>query len=146
MYIPSPTSPHFSRTTFQHTPNPYNSNSNDIQRPNKTKASPLFRLKINQLRLPLSPLVSVTTGRAHPWFPRIILSFWLLTEEQLDELAAFYHQRRVGRWSDAYPVSVKWDDGADLETKRRRFGRFVGLQGCESPGFEEGFENKGREY
>lgn len=26
----------------------------------------------------------------------------------------------------------------DLETKRRRFGRFIGLRGCESPVLDEG--------
>lgn len=60
----------------------------------------------------------------------------------MDELARFYHQMTRGVWTDAYPVSVRWDQAADLETKRRRFGRFVGLRGCESP-VVAGFDDDG---
>lgn len=28
---------------------------------------------------------------------------------------------------------MRWDVDADIEVKRRRLGRFIGLRGCESP-------------
>jgi hypothetical protein len=43
----------------------------------------------------------------------------------------------------AYPVSIPaWigthgEESVDLQTKRRRFGRFIGLRGCESPTVSE---------
>jgi hypothetical protein len=78
--------------------------------------------------------VQVDTGRIHPDFPRYLVNFWLLTHVQLDSLATFYHQRHVGPLTFEYPLRVEWPDGMSLEQKRRRFGRFVGLRGCESPG------------
>ena len=31
------------------------------------------------------------------------------------------------------PVVTRWERDGEIEGKRRRFGRFVGLRGCESP-------------
>jgi hypothetical protein len=88
----------------------------------------------------------VTSGLPHPSFPTSILQYHLLTHRQLDELARFYHQVTPPvRETFSYParipvwVSVNEEEDAehaaevDLETKRRRWGRFVGLRGCESP-------------
>jgi len=69
----------------------------------------------------------------HPVFPSILLNFWLLTSEQCDELAHFYHQRTPSEWTRHYPCPVEWRTDATLEEKRRRIGRFIGLRGCESP-------------
>jgi len=96
--------------------------------------SPAFREKICKMALPLSPLVQVDTGRIHPDFPRYLINYWLLSHDQLDSLATFYHQRFVGSLTFEYPLRVEWPDGMSLEQKRRRFGRFIGLRGCESPG------------
>ena len=98
-----------------------------------TRDNPALASKIAQLRLPLRPLVRVTTSEPHPLFPSTVLQFWLLTSEQLDDLASFYHQRTPCEWSTQYPCPVPWDTGAELETKRRRMGRFIGLNGCQSP-------------
>lgn len=89
--------------------------------------------KIKQMALPLAPLVRLTTGEVHPVFPSTLLNFWLLTSEQCDELAHFYHQRTPGIYTRHYPCPVVWRTDATLEEKRRRIGRFIGLRGCESP-------------
>ncbi|MCJ1356952.1 MAG: hypothetical protein MMC33_006948 [Icmadophila ericetorum] len=116
-----------------------------------------FASRLTRLRTPLHALVSVSTGLSHPRFPPSMLHFYLLTESELDALAHFYHQRTPCAWSLSYPAPVvgRWGRGsgsgsgsgsgtgassssssqrAGLDEKRRRFGRFVGLRGCESPG------------
>lgn len=109
------------------------------------------------------PLVSVKTGKSHPDFPRTLLSYQLLTHDQLDSLARHYHQTiDAGEERWLYPAPIGWEkvwcgsesgsgsyiesNGkcdcndvatkrhlASLEVKRRRWGRFIGLRGCESP-------------
>ncbi|KAL9020972.1 MAG: hypothetical protein Q9185_001799 [Variospora sp. 1 TL-2023] len=135
--------------------------------PKPTNASVQYRRKLTHLCTPLAPLLSVTSGAAHPAFPRTMLHYNLLTEDQLNELAHHYHQRTPSQWSLCYPLPVvgRWhvaDDNngsapgrgqgqgpgqgqgvARLEDKRRRFGRFVGLRGCESP--VDGGDDAGRE-
>jgi hypothetical protein len=98
-----------------------------------TQRSPALQAKICQMALPLAPLVRLTTGDIHPYFPSTLLNFWLLTSDQLDELAHFYHQRTPSVWSAHYPCPVVWGSGLTLEEKRRKIGRFIGLSGCESP-------------
>ncbi|KAK5987305.1 hypothetical protein PT974_11430 [Cladobotryum mycophilum] len=95
--------------------------------------NPELAHKLHQMALQLSPLVQLTTGRIHPDFPRTVLQFWLLTDEQLEDLAQFYHQRTPSPWSGQYPCPVDWRSDAPLEEKRRKMGRFIGLRGCESP-------------
>ncbi|KAK3299013.1 uncharacterized protein B0H64DRAFT_386880 [Chaetomium fimeti] len=85
------------------------------------------------MSLQLAPLVQLTTGTIHPAFPRTLLAFWLLTDDQLDALAHFYHQRTPCRWTRQYPCPVAWPPGLGLEEKRRKLGRFIGLRGCETP-------------
>lgn len=89
--------------------------------------------KLRDLSHPLSPLVQITTGYIHPAFPRLLLNFWLLTSDELDSLMEFYHQKGNSPYMYDYPLPVGWEEGMDLERKRRRFGRFIGLRGCESP-------------
>ncbi|KAL2122477.1 hypothetical protein VTJ04DRAFT_2932 [Mycothermus thermophilus] len=101
-----------------------------------SKLSPTFLAKLQHLSTPLHPLVQITTGQIHPSFPRTLLAFWLLTDAELDDLAHFYHQRTPGPWTGQYPCPVPWrKEGRAMSTeqKRRRFGRFIGLRGCESP-------------
>jgi len=100
---------------------------------NRSARSPEFQNKISQMALGLSPLVRLTSGDTHPAFPSTILNFWLLTEEQCDEMAHFYHQRTPSIYTRHYPCPIEWRTDASLEEKRRRIGRFIGLRGCESP-------------
>lgn len=97
------------------------------------------------MALPLAPLVALTTGQVHPVFPSTLLNFWLLTSEQCDELAHFYHQRTPSMWTTHYPCPIQWRTDATLEEKRRRIGRFIGLRGCESPGRMQSEEDIMRE-
>ncbi|KAL4969296.1 uncharacterized protein BDV14DRAFT_165584 [Aspergillus stella-maris] len=102
-----------------------------------------FKPTIDFLARKLHALVSITTGYTHSYFPKSILGYNLLTSAQLDELAMHFHQTyppTENSWR--YPMPVKpWlvtnglvkDLGVDISVKRRRFGRFIGLKGCESP-------------
>ncbi|CAI4216492.1 unnamed protein product [Parascedosporium putredinis] len=82
-------------------------------------------------------------GPGPPPLPRLFVNYWLLTEAELDDMATFTTSAAPGCderdallawfWRAEYAVPVPWEDGASLETKRRRFGRFIGLRGCESP-------------
>ncbi|KAL2216309.1 hypothetical protein M432DRAFT_99445 [Thermoascus aurantiacus ATCC 26904] len=104
------------------------------------KLHPSFLPTLQHLSRPLAPLVSITTGLPHPDFPRTILAYHLLTSSQLDDLARHYHQiwppvpetfgypLRVPAW-----IGTTHEHNVDIETKRRRMGRFMGLRGCESP-------------
>ncbi|CAF9939819.1 MAG: hypothetical protein HETSPECPRED_001904 [Heterodermia speciosa] len=129
-------------------------------------SSPSFPSRLQHLRTPLRPLISITTGLPHPLFPATLLHYHLLTTTALDDLAHYYHQRTPSEFSFGYPLPVvqRWhskatpsansptttktiqdllgfasdpqqsgNESAELEAKRRRFGRFVGLRGCESP-------------
>ncbi|KAF7506940.1 hypothetical protein GJ744_011071 [Endocarpon pusillum] len=122
-------------------------------RPQPSQPTLSYSHALSHLSTRLVPLISVTTGLPHPAFPRSLLQYHLLTHTQLDELAVYYHQVVPAvRETDKYPVSIPgWVDrhgeetGAEeeeedggqekvsLETKRRRWGRFLGLRGCESP-------------
>lgn len=114
--------------------------------------SDTFLSLLHYLHTPLCPLVSSTSGLSHPDFPTTLLTFHLLTSSQLDNLAQHFHQI----WppvpaTTRYPVRIRpWlgtseEEDIDLATKRRRFGRFIGLRGCESPVHENGFFNDKKE-
>ncbi|KAL2000442.1 hypothetical protein VTN02DRAFT_3063 [Thermoascus thermophilus] len=114
--------------------------NNEKKKKQKQPFHPSFLPAVQHLARPLVPLVSITTGRPHPDFPRTILAYHLLSSAQLDDLARHYHQvwppvpetfgypLRVPAW-----IGTAHEHAVDIETKRRRFGRFVGLRGCESP-------------
>ncbi|KAF4457014.1 hypothetical protein FALBO_15286 [Fusarium albosuccineum] len=95
--------------------------------------NPSLQRKLEQMALPLAPLVQLTTGAVHPAFPTTVLNFWLLTDEQLESLAHFYHQRTPCPWTNQYPCPITWSSELPLEEKRRKMGKFIGLRGCESP-------------
>ncbi|KAF4978045.1 hypothetical protein FZEAL_5510 [Fusarium zealandicum] len=95
--------------------------------------NPSLQRKLEQMALPLAPLVQLTTGAVHPSFPTTVLNFWLLTDEQLESLAQFYHQKTPCPWTAQYPCPIIWGSNLPLEEKRRKMGKFIGLRGCESP-------------
>lgn len=141
---------HRSRTLITY---PATSNASARSRLRSQKQAHLQAL-LAHLAHPLVALVSVSSGKPHPDFPRTLLSYHLLTHEQLDNLARHYHQTvdaGEARWM--YPAPIGWGKVwcgsqasqnsscnatekrhlVNLETKRRRWGRFIGLKGCESP-------------
>lgn len=129
--------------------------------PQQHRHPTLLTRRLTHLSTKLHPLLSITTGLPHPSFPRTLLHYHLLTSAELDELAHYYHQRTPSDFSLGYPAPVvaRWHIAAgnndeqqeEVERilrevgmmgqgkvegtaeKRRRFGRFVGLRGCESP-------------
>ncbi|KIV86930.1 hypothetical protein PV11_02506 [Exophiala sideris] len=166
----SPTSPSPSqrRLIRPHAPTPILTRRSPIRKKSRTKyhvttLSPTtlrtraqYTNSLQHLRAPLVPLISVSNGLPHPQFPTTLLQYHLLTHEQLDSLARWYHQvdppldetfmypAWIPAWTSLHPSHdyrnvVLGNDGTstshnvDLETKRRRFGRFIGLRGCESP-------------
>lgn len=105
-----------------------------------SQIDPVFYSVMKHLQTPLCPLISSTTGLQHPEFPCTILAYHLLTSRQLDDLARHYHQVHPPVAATSYyPVTIPpWvgtseEGDTNLDTKRRRFGRFIGLRGCESP-------------
>ena len=93
------------------------------------------------LQQQLWPIVSVTTGKCHPSFPRTLLAYHLLTIHELDQLACHYHQVLPPTGPTAqYPIKIDPWIGApdeteiDIHTRRRRFGQFIGLKMHDLPG------------
>jgi hypothetical protein len=110
----------------------------DTQTNSNSKCHPYFRPTIDFLSRALAPLVSVTTALPAPDFPSTILAYHLLTSDQLDNLAQHYHQvwppvSETFSYPLRIPAWVGTEQEVEVVTKRRRFGRFIGLQGCESP-------------
>ncbi|KAJ6103306.1 hypothetical protein N7486_005733 [Penicillium sp. IBT 16267x] len=112
----------------------------------RLSSHPDFTAALDYLRQKLHPLVSCTTAQIPPDFPRTMLSYHLLTNDQLDNLARYFHQTSPPV-SETYmypaPIQKPWvgtamETDVDLETKRRHFGRFIGLRGCDSPIVEGG--------
>ena len=120
--------------------------------PTSRKNKQQYLQNVEHLRASLVPLISVTTGLSHPHFPTSLLQYHLLTHDQLDSLARWYHQVTppveetfqypawIPAWTSLHPSLFSTGDAAtaetDLETKRRRWGRFIGLRGCDTPTVE----------
>ncbi|EMC95126.1 hypothetical protein BAUCODRAFT_56154, partial [Baudoinia panamericana UAMH 10762] len=98
--------------------------------------------KIATLQLKLAPLVPLPSGPPHPAFPKTLMAFHLLTEEELDSIAHYYHQSTPGPWSNHYPACMNWDKDflarpmsstSTTTVARRKVGKFIGLVGMETP-------------
>lgn len=76
-----------------------------LTRPN----NPALLKKIATLQLELAPLVPLPEGPPHPAFPKTLLAFHLLTEDELDSIAHHYHQSTPGPWTTHYPALMNWD-------------------------------------
>ncbi|KAJ6015430.1 hypothetical protein N7540_010021 [Penicillium herquei] len=102
---------------------------------------PDFTRLIEIFSQPLHPLRSCTSNQAPANFPKTVFAWQVLTNEQLDDLARFFHQTSPPTLETRnYPLPIdkpwigpKADPFVTVETKRLRFGRFIGLKGCESP-------------
>ncbi|KAK3330394.1 hypothetical protein B0H66DRAFT_60055 [Apodospora peruviana] len=130
MEAPSPTD---TRSPHRNLPSLITSNRRRCRTP--APSNPALDTKIHEMSLPLAPFIMLDSGAVHPAFPRTLLHFWLLTEDQLDALAAGYHQASFGRWTLQYPCTIAWTWSGDLslEQKRRKMGKFIGLRGCNTP-------------
>ncbi|KAK6433120.1 hypothetical protein LTR95_010699 [Oleoguttula sp. CCFEE 5521] len=84
-----------------------------------TRRSSALAAKIATLQLQLAPLVPLPSGPPHPAFPKTLLAFHLLTEDELDRIAHHYHQSTPGPWTMHYPAVMNWDkDFLARPTKR----------------------------
>lgn len=74
-----------------------------------TRRNSTLAKKIATLQLRLAPLVPLPSGPPHPAFPKTLMAFHLLTEDELDSIAHYYHQSTPGPWSLHYPAHMNWD-------------------------------------
>ncbi|KAK5124146.1 hypothetical protein LTR85_001849 [Meristemomyces frigidus] len=74
-----------------------------------TRRNSVLAKKIATLRLKLAPLVPLPSGPPHPSFPKTLMAFHLLSEDELDSIAHYYHQSTPGPWSNHYPANMNWD-------------------------------------
>ena len=74
-----------------------------------TRRNSALAKKIATLQLHLAPLVPLPSGPPHPAFPKTLMAFHLLTEDELDSIASYYHQSTPGPWSHHYPANMNWD-------------------------------------
>lgn len=95
-----------------------------------TRRNSVLAKKIATLQLKLAPLVPLPCGPPHPDFPRTLMAFHLLTEDQLDSIAHYYHQSTPGPWTQHYPATMNWDkdflvkqQAAHAQTPRRNSRR-----------------------
>ena len=118
-----------------------------------SERNPVLAEKISQMRLTIAPIVHVETGQPAPDFPATMLDLFLLTESQLDALAAYYHQTSLTDLTHQYPQTMNWSqpflDHNDalpencqlgelerLKVKMRMFARFIGMRGADTPRWE----------
>lgn len=96
-----------------------------------TRRNSTLAKKIATLQLRLAPLVPLPSGPPHPAFPKTLMAFHLLTEDELDSIAHYYHQSTPGPWSNHYPAPMNWDKEflaraappADAHSSARRHSR-----------------------
>jgi len=115
--------------------------------------NPALANKIAEMRLTIAPIVHVETGIPAPEFPSTMLDLFLLTEAQLDALAAYYSQTHSTDLTNQYPQTMNWQqpflDASDalpencklgelerLKIKMRMFARFIGMRGADTPRWE----------
>jgi hypothetical protein len=115
--------------------------------------NPELAEKISQMRLTIAPIVHVQTGLPGPDFPPMMLNLFLLTEEQLDELAHYYSQSTPDLLTNQYPQTMDWskpflqhdkalpencklNELERVKVKMRMFARFIGMRGAETPRWE----------
>ncbi|QDS67980.1 hypothetical protein FKW77_009197 [Venturia effusa] len=75
------------------------------------RTNPELKRKIDDMRIVLCPIRQLPHGEIHPSLPRTVLKYWLLTEDEIDSIAQFYHQTdRSNEWFDQYPGQMNWDN------------------------------------
>jgi len=121
----------------------------------RNRPSPALQTKIAHMKLKLAPIYPLPAGPPHSSFPSTLLQYWLLTEQEIDSMAAYYHQTSPNPWTCQYPANMRWDshflaksdplamskkeithlltDEERLGVKRRMLGKFIGLRGWDTP-------------
>jgi len=133
-------------------PSPPKSNMDSIKRRN----NPTLQEKIEQLRFPILPIYQLPCNDPHPKYPKSLLEFWLLSEDDCDSIARYYHQLSpTSQWHNLYPSNMNWDcdflakpdpqtmDEEDMQAclneedrvwlKKRMVGKFIGFPWCRTP-------------
>ena len=124
---------------------------------NPPKQKSALAEKLQQMRLRIAPIVDVATGVPPSAFPATMLQLFLLTEKELDHMAAYYSQTNPNptptSLTFAYPSTMDWNrevldndtslpencrlsDLERLKIKMRMFARFIGMTGAETPRWE----------
>lgn len=93
----------------------------------RVKGNPELETKISHLQLDLHPLVPLPAGDPHPAFPATLLAYHLLTEQELDDIAHYYHQSTPSIWTHQYPACMNWDKEWLNASKQRRRSSIVSL-------------------
>ncbi|KAF2754068.1 hypothetical protein EJ05DRAFT_147525 [Pseudovirgaria hyperparasitica] len=75
--------------------------------------NPSLTHKIDQMRLTLAPIypIHIPAGPPHESYPRSVLHYWLLTEDEIDAFARYYHQVEHTEYTSLYPACMGWDKG-----------------------------------
>lgn len=145
----SPISPTRKSSTCSPSSSSSSSSSSSVPSLNtpRSRSSPFhqdFLLLLNHLARPLSQLVHSKSGAKAPDWPSNILNYHLLSAPQLDNLSRFFNQtcpsvpetqwypRRLEPW-----LGTPNESEIDLNTRRHRFGYFIGLYARDSPAREE---------
>lgn len=118
-----------------------------VPRPKPSRSDPVRRtvlttnidlaLMVGWMRRRVTVMHQLGTGAVHPAFPTTWGAVALLTEEQLDSLAEFYHQ--TGGWNEwwlQYPCPMIWKRGDSVWVKRRKMMEFIGIRKPERPPIE----------
>lgn len=105
-----------------------------------TKKTLELETRIANLQLSLHPLVPLPVGDPHPAFPRTLLAYHLLTEEELDDIAHHYHQSTPSVWTHQYPATMNWDKEWLNASKQRRRSSLVSLSRRQSQSTEKSQE------
>jgi hypothetical protein len=84
----------FVRTHYRTTP----------RQPNEPSLDYVFHV----LNGKLHPLFPQPSGPPHPKFPKTILHWLLMTEDELDSFAAYYGQISPNEFTEAYPAPMRW--------------------------------------
>lgn len=79
------------------------------QKSPKPREPRTLQAELKLLNSKLCPLYPQPCGPPHPKFPKTILHWLLLTEDELDDLAHYYSQSTPNAFTASYPAPMGWD-------------------------------------
>jgi hypothetical protein len=115
-----------------------------------SQRNPTLAARIERLQLTIHPIIRIQEvtpsgnflyAPEHDWFPRNLLQYLTLSESMLDAMMHHYSQSTPDAYTEAYPAPANWDkswlatlpSSRRAQVKRRKFGQFIGLRGCDTP-------------